>query len=228
MRKKYSAIEYGVIGLGRFGFALATALAESGKEVLVVDNTESKIKQIRNLVTEAFIVEELDREALESTGIGNCKTVIVCIGERIDTSIMTTLNVISMGVPRVISKATSSDQGCVLEKLGAEVVYPERDLAVRLADRLLSPHALDFISLNDDITVSEIQLTDVMVGKSVIEADLRRRFDLNIIALEKGKTTNINVTPSYCFEADDIIVVIGKKENIKQFEQYLSATESDQ
>lgn len=220
--KNYGGMEYGIIGLGRFGHALATSLAEAGKEVMVIDNTESKIKQIRNLVSEAFVVEDLERETLESTGIQNCKTVVVCIGEQIDKSILTTLNMISMGIPHVISKATSIDQGCVLEKIGAEVVYPERDLAQRLAARLLSPHALDFIRLNDDITVSEIQLTDAFVGRTVAEADLRLRYGLNIIALEKGTSTNIEVLPGYQFEEDDIVVVIGKKENIRRFEQYLS------
>lgn len=222
MSRKYGGIEYGIIGLGRFGHALATSLAEAGKEVMVIDNTETKIKQIRNLVSEAFIVQDLERETLESTGIQNCQTVIVCIGEQIDKSILTTLNVISMGIPRVIAKATSRDQGCVLEKIGAEVVYPERDLAERLATRLLSPHALDFIRLNDDITVSEIVLTPVLTGQTVMEADLRRRFSLNIIALENGTTTEIEVRPDYRFVSGDIVVVIGKKENIRRFEQYLS------
>lgn len=222
MRNKYRGIEYGIIGLGHFGFALATALAEAGKEVMVIDNTESKIKQIRSLVSEAFIVDNLELETLESTGIQNCQTVVVCIGEKIDTSILTTLNIISMEVPRVIAKATTNAQGCVLEKIGAEVVYPERDIARRLAGRLLSPHALDFIRLNDDITVSEIQLTPVMTGCTVAEADLRRLFNLNIIALEKGKATDIEVRPDYRFEEGDILVVIGKKESIKRFELYLS------
>ena len=222
MSRKQGGIEFGIIGLGRFGYALAASLAEAGREVMVIDNTESKVKQIRNLVAEAFVVQDLERETLESTGIQNCQTVIVCIGEQIDKSILTTLNVISMGIPRVIAKATSRDQGCVLEKIGAEVVYPERDLAQRLAMRLISPHALDFIRLNDDITVSEIVLTPVLTGQTVQEADLRRRFALNIIALENGTTTEIEVRPDYRFVSGDISVVIGKKENIRRFEQFLS------
>ena len=222
MSRKQGGIEFGIIGLGRFGYALAASLAEAGREVMVIDNTESKVKQIRNLVAEAFVVQDLERETLESTGIQNCQTVIVCIGEQIDKSILTTLNVISMGIPRVIAKATSRDQGCVLEKIGAEVVYPERDLAQRLTMRLISPHALDFIRLNDDITVSEIVLTPVLTGQTVQEAALRRRFALNIIALENGTTTEIEVRPDYRFVSGDIIVVIGKKENIRRFEQFLS------
>lgn len=222
MKRRNDTIEYGIIGLGRFGTALAAALSEAGREVLVVDNTESKVKQIRDLVSEAFVVEGIDRASFESAGIQNCETVIVCIGEKIDTSILATLTVISMGVPRVISKATSAEHGCVLEKIGAEVVYPERDIAIRLARRLVSPHALDFISLNDDIAVSEIRLTEVLEGKSVMESELRSRFGLNIVAMEREANTTIDIQPALRFRKEDVIVVIGKRESIKKFEVYLS------
>ena len=107
MLQHKSIIEFGIIGLGRFGFALAKTLADAGREVLVIDNNESKIKQIRNITENAFVVGPLDKESLEDAGIQNCGTVIVCIGEKVDVSILTTLNVISMGVPRVIAKAFS-------------------------------------------------------------------------------------------------------------------------
>ena len=103
-------IEFGIIGIGRFGFALAKTLIEAGKEVIVLDNNENKIKQIRSLTENAFVVNNLDKETLEETGIQNCETVFVCIGEKIDVSILTTLNVINMGVKRVISKAITYEQ----------------------------------------------------------------------------------------------------------------------
>ena len=106
-------------------------------------------------------------ETLEEAGIQNCDTVVVCIGEKIDTSILTTLNVVSLGVPNVIAKAISEDQGAVLEKIGAEVIYPERDMALRLAKRLLSSSVLDYISLNSNIEISEIRITQKLVGSSV-------------------------------------------------------------
>ncbi|WP_066715714.1 potassium channel family protein [Clostridium sp. Marseille-P299] len=217
-----SAIEYGVVGLGRFGSALAKTLAEAGKEVIVVDNNESKVKQIRNVVTEAFVVGTLDKENLEETGIQNCQTVIVCIGTAIDTSILTTLNLISMGVPRVIAKAISIDQGSVLEKIGAEVVYPEIDMAVRLANRLVYSKGLDFIKLDGDVEVSEIKVSKKLVGLSVVKADLRSRFNLNIIAIEHQNITTIQLDPDYVFTADDVLVVIGKKKHISNFEAYLA------
>lgn len=225
MKLRNDKIEYGIIGLGRFGMALATALSEAGKEVMVVDNTESKVRQIRDDVSEAFVVEGIDRVSFESAGIQNCQTVVVCIGEKVDTSILATLTVLSMGVPRVISKATSAEHGCVLEKIGAEVVYPEKDIAIRLARRLVSPHALDFIGLNDDIAVSEIRLTEVLEGKSILEAGIRNLYGLNIVAMEQKDETTIDIQPSYRFRKGEIIVVIGKREDINRFEAFLSETE---
>lgn len=216
-----SAIEYGIVGLGRFGLALAKTLAEAGKEVIVVDNNESKVKQLRNIVSDAFVIGTLDKESLEETGIQNCHTVIVCIGTAIDTSILTTLNLISMGVPRVIAKAISIDQGSVLEKIGAEVVYPEIDMAVRLANRLVYSKGLDFIKLDGDVEVSEIKVTKKLVGLSVLKADLRSRFNLNIIAIEHQNITTIQVDPDYVFTSEDVLVVIGKKSHISNFEAYI-------
>ena len=151
--KKSKANLFGVIGLGRFGTALAISLAESGKDVIVVDSNEDKVRELRQYTEYAFVTESLSKEALTEIGIQNCDTAIICIGERIDTSILTTLNVISLGVPHVIAKAISQDQGAVLAKLGAEVVYPERDMALRLGKRLVSNNFLDFIFLDDQVEI---------------------------------------------------------------------------
>ena len=102
------------------------------------------------------------------------------------------------------------------------MVYPEKDIAIRLARRLVSPHALDFISLNDDIAVSEIRLTTVLEGKSVMEAGIRNQFGLNIVAMEREHDTTIDIQPTYRFRKEDVIVVIGKRDNINRFEAYLS------
>ena len=136
MMKKKQNIAYGVIGLGRFGMALAVMLAESGKEVIVIDRDENKIKEMRQYTEYAFVADNLSSETLREVGIQNCDVVIICIGEKVDVSILTTMSVIEMGVPRVISKALSAEQGAVLKKLGAEVVYPERDMALRLGKKL--------------------------------------------------------------------------------------------
>ncbi|MEO2565783.1 TrkA family potassium uptake protein, partial [Clostridium tertium] len=206
-------IEFGIIGIGRFGFALAKTLIEAGKEVIVLDNNENKIKQIRSLTENAFVVNNLDKETLEETGIQNCETVFVCIGEKIDVSILTTLNVINMGVKRVISKAITYEQGCVLKKIGAEIVYPENDMAIRIANRLLNEEALEFIELNNDIHIEELRVTSKIDGKSILKSKIRNDFNLNIIALERDEETIIEVDPNYILRENDLIVVIGKKSN---------------
>ena len=216
-----SVVEYGIIGIGRFGFALAKSLIEAGKEVIVLDCDESKIKHIRSLTENAFVVNNLDKETLQETGIQNCKTVFVCIGEKIDISILTTLNVINLGVPRVISKAMTYEQGCVLEKIGAKVVYPESDMATRIANRLLNEEALEFIELNNDIHIEKVKITSKLDGKTIIQSKIRDNFNLNIIALERGTNTIIEIAPSHILKEDDLIVLIGKKNNIRKFEDFL-------
>ena len=179
------------------------------------------MRELRQYTEHAFVAHDLGRETLEEAGIQNCDTVVVCIGEKIDTSILTTLNVVSLGVPNVIAKAISEDQGAVLEKIGAEVIYPERDMALRLAKRLLSSSVLDYISLNSNIEISEIRITQKLVGRSVQEADLRRKFGLNIIAIERGEQTMTDINPAHVFAVDDIIGVVGKNESIQRFEEHL-------
>ena len=215
--------EFGIIGLGRFGFALASTLAEANREVLVLDSSESKIKQIRHLTENAFVVGELTKEAMEEAGIHKCDTVVVCIGEKVDVSILTTLNVISMGVPRVIAKAISLEQGNILEKIGAEVIYPEHDMAIRLANRLLSSRVMDYIALNDDITITELKLTAKVSGQTVLQAGIRKKYRLNIIALEHENKTTTDITPDLLLSENDVVVVVGKKDHIKRFENFLTS-----
>ncbi len=216
-------MEFGVIGLGRFGFSLASTLAEAKREVLVLDSSENKIRSIRHLTDNAMVVGDLSKEALMQAGIQNCETVIICIGEKVDVSILTTLNVISMGVPRVIAKAISLEQGKILEKIGAEVIYPEHDMALRLANRLMSSRVMDYITLNDDVTITELRLTSKISGQSVLQASIRKKFKLNIIALEQDKRTITDITPELVLHENDIAVVVGKKEHIKKFETYLTS-----
>lgn len=218
LNKKNGAI--GIIGLGRFGMALAQRLCELGKEVLAVDESEAKIKEIRNYTEYAFVVDNFTKETLQEAGIQNCEVVVVCISEKIDVSILTTLNVVSLGVPKVIAKSVSYEQGCVLEKLGAEVVYPERDMALRVAKRIVAANVLDYLSLNGGIEISEIKILDKWINKSIGQLDIRKQYNLNIIAIEQGNNIVTEISPQYKFSKDDIIIVIGKKESIEEFENH--------
>lgn len=214
---------YGIIGLGRFGFALAQNLVKAGKEVIVLDKNADIIKQAASFTENAFIVPNLTQQTLEEVGIQNCDTVVVCIGDKIDVSVLTTMHLINMGIPNVISKANSSDQGMVLEKLGAKVVFPETDMAIRLANRLVSSQIMEYISLNDEIDITELRLPEQIQNLSIKDMDIRKNYNLNIIAIKRGDDISTEITPDLVLNGDDVIVVIGKNLNIKKFENYLNS-----
>lgn len=212
--RKKEADSYGIIGLGRFGYALAMELASSGADLLVLDRDEEKVRQLRDFTENAYVVKNLDKKTLLETGIQNCDVAVVCIGEQMDTSILTTLNLVSMGVPNVIAKATSSEHGEILEKLGAEVVYPERDMAIRLAHRLETSKVLDFVQLSERVNISKIIIPDKLAGKTVLETNFRKHFGVNIIAIENNSAVMQNVAPDYAFKKGDILFVAGEKQGL--------------
>lgn len=205
---------YGIVGIGRFGFALALELAASRCELIVLDRDEGKIREMRDVTENAYVIKNFDKKSLMETGIQNCDVAIVCIGEHMDTSILTTLNLVSMKIPTVISKATSVEHGIILEKLGAEVVYPERDMAIRLARRLETTRILDFIQLSEKINVSKMKVPEQMIGKTVFDINFRSDFGLNIIAIENNNTVIEIINPDYKFRKNDILFFVGSKEGI--------------
>ncbi len=219
-KKRKEENTYGIIGLGRFGYALATELAASGADLIVLDRDEEKIREMREYTENAFIVKNLDKKTLEETGIQNCSIAVLCIGEQLDVSILTTLNLVSLGIPHVIAKAASAEHGEILEKLGAEIVYPERDIAVRLAHRLEASHVLDYIQLSEKLNISKLVIPQVGVGKTVQEINLRGRFGVNIIAIENAKTVHESVRPDYVFESGDILFVSGTRDGINKLSEW--------
>ena len=216
--KKNESESFGVIGLGRFGTALAITIAKAGKDVIVIDRCEAKVKELRQYTDYAFVIDELNTDTLKEVGIQNCDTVIVCIGEKMDTSILTTMCVVEMGIPHVIAKALTAEQGAVLEKLGAQVVYPERDMAIRLGKRLISRNFPDYVSLDNSVEIRQIIVSGKLVGKTIEEYGIRKKYKLNVIAIESGRTTNIEVQPDYRLNEGDVIVVIGKIDKMDRFE----------
>lgn len=137
-----------------------------------------------------------------------------------DTSILTTLNLVSLGIPTVISKATSIEHGEILEKLGAEVVYPERDMAIRLAHRLEASRMLDFIQLSEKLNISKLIIPDRIVGKTVLSVNLRGEFGINIIAIENNGNLIETINPDYVFRKGDIMFISGSKNSLNRLSEW--------
>lgn len=212
------ANQYAVIGLGRFGLSIATKLYESDQEVLGVDVNEDRVEESNQCVTHAVIADSTDPEALKSIGIRNFDTVIVAIGNDIQASILSVLLLKELGVKKVIAKAINKLHGQVLKKVGADwVVFPERDMGIRVAHQLLSPNVLNFIEISKDYSVEEVKIPDRMMEKTLRELDLRAKFNLSVIAIRHEDEINISPSPDEKIDYGDVLVVIGENRDLEKF-----------
>ncbi len=208
----------GIIGLGKYGLYLAKELSKTGKSLLCIDKDENKVKKVVDFAEASFVTEDLTTKTLEDTGFKECNTIIICISEHLDTAIFATLNCINLGVNKVITLSNSEEQGIVLEKLGAEVIYPYKDSVNYLVKKIANTNFLDFLALSDDVEILEVRVPKFLIGKSLIESDLRKKYELNLIAIEKNKKIITNINPNYIFEKEDAIVLIGEKKALINFQ----------
>lgn len=219
-KKKNRNASYAIIGLGRFGMALAAGLAQNGAEILVIDKDESKVRQAREYTEFAYVTDDLGQENLTRLGVASCQTVAVCIGSDLAVSLLATLQAVNLGAGNVIAKAVTPEHGQLLEKIGAEVIYPERDMGVRLAQKLTANTVLEYISLSNDIDICETAVPERLVGRTVVESGLRETYSLNLIAIQTDvDETQTNFRPDYVFRAGDTLALIGKSEDILRFQK---------
>ncbi|AQS54909.1 MAG: potassium channel family protein [Planifilum sp.] len=212
--------QFAVIGLGRFGGSVARALCEMGYEVLVVDKNEQRIQDFSNIATHAVVADTTDEEALNALGIRNFDIVVVAIGEDIQSSILTTLILKELDVQTVVVKARNALHGKVLYKIGADkVVYPERDMGIRVVHSLISPNILDIIELADDYSIVEIHAGEFFSGKTLKDLDIRAKFGCNVMAIKSGDRINIAPLASDRINEGDILVVIGHNDDLQRLEE---------
>lgn len=212
--------QFVVIGCGRFGSSIASTLNSLGHEVLAIDADEDKVKDISEFVTYAIQADVTDENALKELGIRNFDVVIVSIGSNYQASIMATLIAKELGVKKVIAKAHDALHGKVLSKIGADkIIYPERDMGVRVAHNLVSSNILDFIELSSDYSILEINALEQWENKTLKELRLPSKFGINVMAIKRGKDINVSPYADDMIIKGDILIVIGSTEDIDKIEK---------
>ena len=207
--------QYLVIGCGRFGSSVAKKMCQLGNEVMVIDKDEDSINNIAELVTHTAIVDVTEERDLKSIGLGNFDVVIVAISSDVRASIMATVMAKEMGVPKVVCKAKDELQAKVLYKIGADkVVFPERDMGIRLAYNLASENILDQINLDPEYSIMEIVTPQNWVGKTIIELNLRAKYDITVLAVKTQSGLKVMPSPNYKMQEKNILIIIGNTEKI--------------
>lgn len=210
--KKYP---YLVIGLGRFGSAIAETLCEDGMQVLGVDCRLDLVEAMKDRITQAVQADSMDHEAMAALGVGEFDTAFVTIGGDVKASCVTTMLLRELGVRFIVAKASDEFHGRMLEKLGADkIVYPERDMGKRVAHNLVSGNLLEYIELSPDFSMAEILPRSEWVGKSLLELRLRDEYGLNVVAVRSGEQINPLPGSATIVREGDIMLVVAEEKTL--------------
>ena len=205
-----------VAGLGLFGTSVAVTLQGLGYEVYALDNDESLVQDLSSQLTYVVSGDASDRKTLQALPLEDIDVAVVAIGN-VERNMMTTMLLKELGIKQVVSKAINNLHGAMLSKIGADkVVYAERDMGERVAHNLISAGVMDYIELSSEISVMSLPIPTEFIGKNLIEADLRRRYDVNVVAIKREGRTLVNPKAQEVFQPEDEIVVLGTHEGVKR------------
>jgi len=227
--------QFAVFGLGVFGVAVARNLMMEGMEVIAIDDNEKNIEMIKNDVTEAAILDSTKEDALRAIDIGRVDCAIVCIGENLEASVLTSLLLKKFEVPKIVARANSPAHRQILHLIGVdEIISPEEEMGLRLARRVSSTHILHHLDISESHTISEVIVSQSFVGKSIRELDLRSRFGINIVGIKK-KIPQVtddgeNVfeekyvdfpAPEDVIDEGDVLVMVGSDRAVMEVERLI-------
>lgn len=206
-----------LIGLGRFGRHIARKLNDLNHEVMAVDQNEQRVNEVLPYVTNAQIGDSTSEEFLSSLGIRNFDACIVTIGDNFQNSLETASLLKELGAKKVIARASRGVQEKFLLRNGAdEVVYPEKQLAAWTAIRCTSDHILDYIELDGDYSMFELEIPEQWNGKTIIQLNIRKKYGINILGIRESGRLNMNITPDTCLDSGKSILVLGKQKDIQK------------
>lgn len=211
---------FAIIGLGRFGAAIALELSSLGHEVMAVDTDEDKVRQVADKVTHAVTADARKLEVLQALGLRNFDCAVVAMGGDVGNSALVTLNLKELGIPQVVCKAQSHVHRKVLEKIGADrVIFPEHEMGQKVAQGLSSSSVLNFIEFSEDYGIVELEAPSSWRGKTLRELDVRNAFHVTVIALRRNGTLDVSPRADVPIEAGDNVVALGRSEDINRLHE---------
>jgi len=212
-------MKFAVIGLGSFGSNIAKTLYEKGDEVLAVDEDKEKIKEVKNFVSHAVHMDAADKENLQAMGIKDMDVVIVSLGPEMEASILTVLYLNEMKAKRIVAKALTEDHAKILESVGAtEVIYPEKDMAIKTALKLSCPNVLEYLPLISGFGIQEIAPPEKFIGKNLRDLDLRNKYGIQVIAIKELIPEKTTFVPNadFVLKDSDILVIMGEDKQLEK------------
>ena len=204
-----------VIGLGRFGTTIAKLLASMNHEVLGVDIDPEVVQKISPYITHAIVADTTDEEAIKALALSQFDLVIVAIGDNVQANLMTSMLLKEMHIPKIVAKAENTLQGKMLSKIGVDqVIYPEFDMAQRLAQSLTREHVMDYLQLSKSVSLIEINMPLFMVGSCLRESNLREKYNLNAVGIRRGDDLEVPPNPTTILSAEDKLLIIGNNSDL--------------
>lgn len=209
---------YAVLGLGRYGSAVARELSKSGAEVLAVDIDEKVVNAVANELPICKCANITDPEVIKQLGISNVDVVVIAMAGNLEATVMAITLCKEAGVKTVIAKCAEEMHGKIFKRVGADkVVFPENESGNRLAKNLLSSGFVDMMELSSDVSIVELEIKKEWIGKSLIELNVRKKYGINIVAIRKGNTVQVNIDPEAPLESDMKLIVIANTAKLAKF-----------
>ncbi len=208
-----------IIGLGSFGWNVAKTLYENGEDVVAIDMDKNKVNAAKAFATQAVRLDTRDKESLAALGLKEANVAIVSLGPDMEASILTVLYLKEVGPKRIVAKALSEDHARILDAVGAdEVIYPEKDMAVRTAHRLSNPNVLESLPLLSGVIIQELAPPDKFIGRNLIELDLRNKYGIQVLAIKEivPDRTVVVPPPDFVIKDSDTLILMGEEKQLKR------------
>lgn len=212
---------FGVLGLGIFGRTVVEELNKFEQEVIALDRYENLVQNVADMATKAAVGDMTDIEFLKAVGIAQCDVVVIATGNTLESSVLAIMHCKKLGVKTILAKAKNATYEEVLYGIGAtKVITPERDSGKRVASNMLRHHIKNIIHIEDNIAMIEFSIPDSWVGKSLVQLDLRHKYDLNLIGIRKKSTSSLDtlINPNQAFEANTEVVAIANDNTFEKFD----------